>query len=41
METSRAEAARLTREALDSLQIFRGADARLGDIARYLLDREY
>lgn len=41
LETSRAEAARLTREALDALQIFDGADARLGEIARYLLDRDY
>lgn len=41
LEESRSEAARLTHRALDSLESFGPAADRLGEIAHYLLDREY
>ena len=41
LEESRSEAARLTHRALDSLESFGPAGERLGEIAHYLLDREY
>ncbi len=41
LEESRNEAARLTKKALNSLEIFGEKGARLEQIARYLLEREY
>lgn len=41
LEKSRKEAARLTRKALKSLEVFGKKGARLEQIARYLLEREY
>lgn len=41
LEPSRKEAARLTRKALKSLEVFGKKGARLEQIARYLLEREY
>jgi geranylgeranyl diphosphate synthase type II len=41
LEKSRAEARRLTDQALAALRPFRSHGARLEEIARYLLDREY
>jgi len=41
LEASRKEAARLTRKALKSLEVFGRRGARLEQIARYLLEREY
>ena len=41
LEASRKEAARLTRKALKSLEIFGKEGKRLEQIARYLLEREY
>jgi geranylgeranyl diphosphate synthase type II len=41
LEASRKEAARLTRKALKSLEVFGKKGARLEQIARYLLEREY
>ena len=41
LEASRKEAARLTKKALKSLEVFGKKGARLEQIARYLLEREY
>lgn len=41
LEKSRKEAARLTKKALKSLEVFGKKGARLEQIARYLLEREY
>ena len=41
LEKSKEEAARLTKKALDSLKPFGKNSARLEEIARYMLDREY
>lgn len=41
LEESRNEAARLTKKALNSLEVFGEKGARLEQIARYLLEREY
>ena len=41
LEKSRTEARRLTEKALSALKPFRSHGARLEEIARYLLDREY
>ncbi len=41
LEASRKEAARLTRKALKSLEVFGKKASRLEQIARYLLEREY
>lgn len=41
LNASRKEAARLTKKALRSLEIFGGKGRRLEQIARYLLEREY
>ena len=41
LEASRKEAAKLTKKALKSLEVFGGKGKRLEQIARYLLEREY
>ena len=41
LDASRKEAARLTKKALKSLEVFGKKGKRLEQIARYLLDREY
>jgi len=41
LDKSRKEAARLTKKALQSLEVFGKKGARLEQIARYLLEREY
>ncbi|NWK55665.1 polyprenyl synthetase family protein [Verrucomicrobiaceae bacterium N1E253] len=41
LDKSRKEAARLTRKALKSLEVFGKKGSRLEQIARYLLEREY
>lgn len=41
LEKSRKEAARLTKKALTALEVFGKKGARLEQIARYLLEREY
>ena len=41
LEKSRKEAARLTKKALKSLEVFGKKGQRLEQIARYLLEREY
>lgn len=41
LETSRTEAGRLTREALDAVEIFGAESGRLREIAHYLLGRDY
>jgi geranylgeranyl diphosphate synthase, type II len=41
LDASRDEAHRLTHDAMEALAIFQGHDARLGDLARHLLARDY
>ncbi len=41
LKKSKEEAARLTKKALDALKPFGKSSARLEEIARYMLDREY